>query len=309
MQHAPIIIYDSGVGGLTVARQLMKYCPGHDLIYLADNAWFPYGNKDESLVAARVEGLIALLNNCLEPRAVVVACNTASTALADRHQRTAAVPLYGVIPPVESAMSLWDGGRIALLATPATLERNVVRRLVATYDAGQFVSAGCMDLVYLAERKMADPRAVDAGRVVEVLDARMPAAVREEVTTIILGCTHFPLLLPELREAFPNARRWLDPATEVARAVAKALPRREGESRLTTHSLLLTGAHNYAELRRVFAAQGFSQTALLDSIRRFEEEAEDGYANSLLEGGALLPDRHGLVGGYVPGHDERSFGD
>ncbi|HKQ08686.1 MAG TPA: glutamate racemase [Blastocatellia bacterium] len=304
MLYRPLIVYDSGVGGLTVARRLMKYCPGHDLIYLADNGWFPYGNKDEGLLARRVNELLSILEDHFEPRAIVVACNTASTAIADRLNHHNPVPIYGVIPPIMRAISVSAGGRVVLLATPATLERRIVKDLIATHNQGQISAIGSLDLVYMAEQKMANRQLIDGKRLVGVLEVLMPASVRDEVTTVILGCTHFPLLRPELSEAFTNVRFWLDPAAEVAAAVRRDLSPLARKQRSPSYSLLLTSRHNAVELARVFAAQGFSQVVQLESMLPLEgQEADYDLTESIFEGGSLLFDRHDFLGGYVSRHD------
>jgi glutamate racemase len=258
MKLRPIIVYDSGVGGLLVARRLMKYCPSHDLVYLADNGWFPYGNKDEKLLAGRVNEILSILGRRLRPAAIVVACNTASTAISQRLSRRGPVPIYGVIPPIGRAVRISAGGRVVLLATPGTLQRSVIRELIAKHNPLQISAIGSLDLVYMAEQKMAD-HSFRKRQVVDAVEALMPDRKRSEITTVVLGCTHFHILLPELREAFSNARYWLDPSTDVASAVQRDLSRHTVDERLPSYTLLLTSTGNSSELRRVFAAQGFPE--------------------------------------------------
>jgi glutamate racemase len=266
---APVVIYDSGVGGLSVARHFGRMCPSRDLVYLADNGWFPYGNKGEGALVRRVHHLLDSLANQVMPAAILVACNTASTAITDRLVGDGSVPVIGVLPPIAAAIAQSRTGRIALLATPGTLSRRVVGDLIAAHARpGQVRCVGSLALVDLAERKMAGVP-VAPHQLFEAIEGQLPAAARAEIDVVILGCTHFPLLKSELMPVFPNARAWVDPAREASRATMARLPvpsaaggsvhgsrgrRVAGTGR---RSLFLTSDHNGPRLREVFAARGF----------------------------------------------------
>lgn len=255
----PVIVYDSGVGGLTVARHLVALCPLRDVVYLADNAWFPYGDKPESSLSARVHYLLESVIKETDPTAIVVACNTASTAIVDLLHTEIPIPIVGVLPPVEAALRASKTGKVVLLATPGTVSRGIVKRMVETHAApGQVTSLGVLPLVLLAERKMAGEH-IRRRQILELFDALMPAEERAGVDVVILGCTHFPLMRDELAAAFPAAHRWIDPALDAVQRVRARLGRepaaRPGVPPL--RSLLLTSAHNQAQLRAVFAEHGF----------------------------------------------------
>jgi glutamate racemase len=261
----PVIVYDSGVGGLTVARHLLALCPARDIVYLADNAWFPYGDKPEGALSARVHYLLESLINETNPSAIVVACNTASTAIVDLLDTAIPIPIFGVLPPIQAALAASATGKIALLATPGTVSRSAVKRLIEKHAArGQVTSLGVLPLVLLAERKLAGEH-IRKQQICEVFDASMPAAERAGIDVVILGCTHFPLLKDELRAAFPAARHWIDPALDVVQRVRARLGRdpfvRPGVQPL--RSLLLTSAHNGPQLQAVFAERGFGTGAPL----------------------------------------------
>lgn len=259
----PIVIYDSGVGGLTVARHITALRPSADLLYVADNAWFPYGDKTAIALRARVYGMLHALVESARPAAIVVACNTASTAaaasLADIGRE---VPLRLVVPPVRDAVrAAGPGAPLALLATPATARNSLVRRAIAAHAApGQIRLAPAMGLVHLAERKLAG-EPVTAADARAALDPVLPAPQRAAVRGVLLGCTHFPWLLDELRPAFPAARHWTDPALQAARHVLAAVPQAPaaGPAPGARHLWLTTPAAP-APLRRAFARHGFTLT-------------------------------------------------
>ncbi|MDH6576656.1 aspartate/glutamate racemase family protein [Kitasatospora sp. MAP5-34] len=255
----PVVIYDSGVGGLTVARHLVQLMPSEDLLFVADNGWFPYGDKNDLALRARIYGVLHAITESANPRAIVIACNTASTAVASSlDDLGAGVPIFPVIPPVEQTAQAVRGGTVALLGTPSTTRRSLVRRLIEQQQGvANFELIGSMELVHLAEKKLAGQQ-VSADEVTEALDAVVPASVRAGVDGVILACTHFPWLLEELQPAFPNARVWSDPARDVARKVMSQVPARVRSPREdVTRVLNLTSSHNRDELGPVFARHGF----------------------------------------------------
>lgn len=262
----PIVVYDSGVGGLTVARHLLRLRPQDDLVYVADNGWFPYGDKDDLALRARIYAVLHAVVERARPSAVVIACNTASTAVtATLDDLAADTPIFTVVPPVEQTVREVGDGTVALLGTPSTIRRSLVRRLVDQHAVqGRFVLAPSMDLVHLAEAKLASGR-VDTAAVAAALDAVLPAPSREDVAGVILGCTHFPWLVEELRPFFPQARVWADPALAVAQQVEARLAETAPESggRVPSRRLYLTSQHNLEELRPVFRRHGFAAGPLL----------------------------------------------
>ena len=254
----PIVIYDSGVGGLTVARHLIRLLPSDNLLYVADNGWFPYGDKSDLALRGRIFALLHTIVEAACPRAIVIACNTASTAIAPVIDDLSDVPLFVVLPPVAQTVRDARGGPVALLATPNTLRCSLVRRLVDAHASpSQIRFVASMALVHLAERKLAAERVTDAN-VRAALDAAMLPAERQRMDGVILGCTHFPWLIDEMRPAFPAARVWSDPALDVAgRVAARIGPAERPSSEERVRMLALTSGHNQEHLRRVFARHGF----------------------------------------------------
>jgi len=211
-----VLVFDSGVGGLSVASCIHQALPGAELVYLADNAGFPYGDKPEQVVIERSCGLIM---GCLARwrcDVIVIACNTASTvALPSLRSRTD-IPVVGVVPAVKPAAACSENRRIGLLATPATVRRPYLDDLVREFAADcQVVRLGHPGLVLWAEALVsgAEPPQQD-------LDQAMQPLREAGVDTVVLGCTHYPLLLPWLRKSLPEVRYWVESGEAIARRVA-----------------------------------------------------------------------------------------
>jgi glutamate racemase len=216
-----ILIFDSGSGGLGTAAALRPLLPHAALIYLADNAGFPYGEKPDAALTADILRLMHTAIDAIRPDLVVIACNTASTialgALRDRF----AVPFIGCVPPIKWAADISRTRIIGLLATPATIRRPYLQDLTARHAADCTVIAhGAPYLARLAEARFrGDP--IDPARVAADLQGLLNHPQSGLIDVMALGCTHYARLLPELRAAFAPHVTWLDPAPSVARQTAR----------------------------------------------------------------------------------------
>jgi glutamate racemase len=223
---APVGVFDSGVGGLTVLRALGAALPHEDFLYLGDTARLPYGTKSAGTVARysvrAAEGLVAR-----GIKALVVACNTASaTALPALRERFPQLPVIGVIEPgARAACEASASGRIAVLATEGTVQGGAYERAIHAVRADAHVTQiACQVFVALAEEGWSEGEAVDAvtERYLAHLDAR--------VDTVVLGCTHFPLLAGAIQNQLDRqlgvTRRVVDSAATTARATAVLLAER-----------------------------------------------------------------------------------
>ena len=217
--HAPLLFFDSGVGGLSVLGPTRKLLPAAPIIYAADSAGFPYGTKSEAEIASRVPALLGRLVERFQPRLVVIACNTACTIALDHVREALDLPVVGTVPAIKPAAELTASGVIGVLGTEATIRQRYVDDL-----ADQFASHctvlrhGSAELVNLAERKLAgETTGLDAVRA-----AAAPLFDRQggdDLDVIVLACTHFPLLEEELGKAFPG-RSWVDGGAGIARRIA-----------------------------------------------------------------------------------------
>jgi glutamate racemase len=213
---APILFFDSGVGGLSVLAPARLLLPRAPIVYAADSAGFPYGNKSEEELAARVPALLGRLVERYRPRLAVIACNTASTIALDHARAALELPIVGTVPAIKPAAELSRTRVIGVLGTEATVRQPYVDRLARDFAADcTIVRHGSAELVALAEAKLAG-EAVDPG---EIADAVRPLSEVADLDTMVLACTHFPLLAEELAQALPGVA-FVDGGAGIARRIA-----------------------------------------------------------------------------------------
>jgi glutamate racemase len=215
---APLLFFDSGVGGLSVLGPTRDALPTAPIVYAADSAGYPYGTKPEAEIASRVPALLGRLVERFQPRLVVIACNTACTIALDHVRAALDVPVVGTVPAIKPAGEVTKCGVIGVLGTEATVRQPYVDTLAKEFASHCTVLRfGSPELVALAEAKLAgDPVNVD-----QVRRAALPLfeqASGGDIDTVVLACTHFPLLGEELREAFPGLS-WVDGGAGIARRI------------------------------------------------------------------------------------------
>ncbi|WP_114228945.1 MULTISPECIES: glutamate racemase [Sphingomonas] len=213
---APILFFDSGVGGLSVLAEARRALPQAPMVYAADSAGFPYGTKSEAELATRVPALLGRLVERYRPRLVVIACNTASTIALAQVRAALDLPVVGTVPAIKPAAEQSRTRVIGVLGTEATVRQPYVDDLSARFAGDcEVIRHGSAALVELSEAKLAgepvDPAAVAA--------AVAPLAARFDMDVVVLACTHFPLLAEELRAALPHAAQ-VDGAAGIARRIA-----------------------------------------------------------------------------------------
>jgi glutamate racemase len=219
-----LLVFDSGLGGLTVCGEVARLLPDAQFIFAADNAAFPYGELGEDALVARVLAVMDRLISLCGPDAVVIACNTASTlTLPHLRARFPEIPFIGTVPAIKPAASQSRSGLISILATPGTVARDYTQELVRTYAAHCAVTlVGSHVLAPLAEAFIQGKRVSDAALAREIA----PAFVRSgELRTdcIVLACTHYPLLLRQFERLAPWPVAWIDPAPAIARRAGHVL--------------------------------------------------------------------------------------
>ena len=227
LRPARVIVFDSGLGGLTVFPAVRGIAGGANLIYAADDKVFPYGGLSEAAVLRRVEAVIGALVAAHDPDIVVIACNTISTVVLPRlRARWPAVAFVGTVPAVKPAAAASRSGEISVLATPGTVARDYTQDLVRTYAQGCNVTlVGARRLAALAERVMRAEPVEDSAIRAEIA----PAFVERDgkrTDTVVLACTHYPLVLPRLEAVAPWPVTWIDPAPAIARRVERLLEER-----------------------------------------------------------------------------------
>lgn len=219
MSGAPIGLFDSGVGGLSIWRQVVHALPAESLLYVADQAHVPYGNRSAAEIQANSLAIADYLvaEGC---KAIVVACNTASAvALEPLRQRFPKLPILGLEPAVKPAVQLTRSGVVGVMATPATFQGQLYRATVGRYaTAVQVVEQVCVGLAELVEQGDLEGSDCDA-RLMSYLQPMLAAGA----DTIVLGCTHYPFVIESIRRLVGPAMAVLDPAPAVARHLADVL--------------------------------------------------------------------------------------
>jgi glutamate racemase len=261
--NLPIGVFDSGVGGLTVLRALRERLPAESVIYLGDTARLPYGTKS----AASILRYASQASDHLVSRgvkALVVACNTASAvAVDDLRARFAPLPVIGVVEPgAEAAVKASRGQRHLVLATESTVKRHAYARAIrALNPAAEVDERSCQMFVALAEEGWTTGPVAERVAT-EYLSAVMSQDSRSRPDTVVLGCTHFPLLVEVIRAAIGPAPVLVDSATTTAEAVARMVEgsgtARPSATPPTTQLLATDGAERFAKVGARFLGEPLS---------------------------------------------------
>ncbi len=224
VKKAPrLLIFDSGLGGLTVMRAIREAVPEAAIFYVADDAGFPYGTLDGQTLVERVSEVIGEAIGNIQPDAAVIACHTASTLALPELRARFHIPFVGTVPAIKPAALLSRTRMVSVLATPATVARDYTRALIAEHGQGcRFNLVGSDRLAAIAERYVAGERILDES----ILQEIVPCFVEEEgvkTDVIVLACTHYPLLIERLERLAAWPVTWLDPAPAIARRAANVL--------------------------------------------------------------------------------------
>jgi len=257
MDARPVGIFDSGAGGLSVLRFFQRHCPRERVLYCADTAYFPYGPRPAAEVRKRC---FAIADKLLahDVKLIIVACNTASAAAITELREAFPVPFVGVVPGVKPAATSSRTGRVAILATPGTLDGGLYAQVVEEFGRGTKIASvsgdGLADLVERGEANL--PAARDAVR------AALAPEIDAGADTIVLGCTHYHFLEPAIVAEFPGVAI-VDTSEAVARRAQQVLAERDIEAPIGqsgTLDLIVTGDRE--RFRATMARLGFepSQT-------------------------------------------------
>jgi glutamate racemase len=222
-ESRPVLVFDSGLGGLSVLSVIQAELPQRRIVYLADDAGFPYGERTEDDLVGRIVALIGDAVAAHDPAAVVIACNTASTLVLPPLRARFDVPFVGTVPAIKPAAAQTQTGIVAVLATPGTMKRDYTRELIAQFAGRCHVRlVGAPDLAALAERHLAG-EAVDMDALAEQIGPCFVTRDSGRTDIVVLACTHYPFLIDQMTTAAPWPVTWLDPAPAIARQVARVL--------------------------------------------------------------------------------------
>jgi glutamate racemase len=216
----PLLIFDSGVGGLSVLRPIRALLPTAPIVYAADSAGYPYGVKTSAEIEARVPALLGRLAERFDPELIVIACNTASTIALDPVRAALDLPIVGTVPAIKPAAALSKTRAIGVLGTDATVRQPYVDRLAAEFASDCIVVRhGSAELVELAEAKLRGEPA-DPAAYARILGDLLSRPGGDAIDTIVLACTHFPLVEEELETAAPRPLAFVDGKEGIARRTA-----------------------------------------------------------------------------------------
>jgi len=264
-----ILLFDSGMGGLTVARAVRTQLPHAHLVYAADNAAFPYGAWKEDALVKRIVAVIGALIDKVEPHIVVIACNTASTIALAQLREAYKLPFVGTVPAIKPAAVQTKSGIIGVLATPGTVSREYTHALIHTYAYHCKVFLhGAKRLAEMAEQKLKGTP-VDLDQLRQEITPAFRQREGKKTDVVVLGCTHYPLLLDDMLKVQPWLVKYIDPAPAIARRVADVLdetPITESSKPVPPHnSVLLTSAReDAADSLAAYSAMGFDKPEFLE---------------------------------------------
>ncbi len=224
-REKPVLVFDSGIGGLTVLREARVLMPDRRFVYIADDAGFPYGGWEEEALRARIVALFGDLIAAHDPEIAVIACNTASTLVLDDLRRAyPAVPFVGTVPAIKPAAERTSSGLVSVLATPGTVKR------AYTHDLIQSFASQCHVRLVGADRLAAVAEAHIRGETIDealVAEQIAPCFIEKDgrrTDIVVLACTHYPFLANVFRRLAPWPVDWLDPAEAIARRTVSLLP-------------------------------------------------------------------------------------
>lgn len=265
-KHHRALIFDSGVGGLSVVAEIRKKRPDLALDYVADDAFRPYGEKSEAELIDRLPGLIDTLCHMTSPDCVVIACNTASVTALDAIRAEISIPVIGVVPAIKPAAAWSRTGTIGVLGTPGTVRRKYVDSLIQRFAGNRrVILQGSVNLVEMAERKLAGEK-VDLNEIRREIAPLFEGREGADIDAVVLACTHFPLLRDELQKATRQTVRWIDSGAAIAKRVEVILGPIEKQSRAPRpDTAFLIGPNAEPKRKKAFQTFGFERVVGLMS--------------------------------------------
>src|ERR1051325_1793023 len=216
----PLLIFDSGVGGLSVLAEIRAVLPNAPIVYAADEAGFPYGTKSTAELTERVPALLGRLAQRYDPALIVIACNTASTTALDAVRATLDLPVVGTVPAIKPAAAISKSRAIGVLGTDATIVQPYVDRLAEEFASDcSVIRHGSAELVELAEARLRG-EATEPSAYARILNDLLSRPGGERIDTVVLACTHFPLVQDALAAAAPRPLAFVDGNRGIARRTA-----------------------------------------------------------------------------------------
>ena len=271
MDTRPIGVFDSGMGGLTCVRQMIRLLPGEDIVYFGDTGRVPYGGRSVETIVRYARQDVAFLRS-FDLKAIVIACGTVSTTAMDVLKRENDLPILGVVQPAaKAAVEATKTGNIGVIGTKATIRSGAYEAAIRNRraDAALFVRA-CPLLVPLVEEGRVSP---EDPIVREIVHAYFTPFVEEKVDTIVLGCTHYPLLKAAIGAFLSPAVTLIDTGEACVRSLVSLLAKREalcsGEQNGIQRYYVSDRAEDFASLASLFLGEDVSSSVNEIEIERY----------------------------------------
>jgi glutamate racemase len=246
MSAPRILVFDSGIGGLSVAAEIRAALPAAELIYVADDAAFPYGDWEEAGLREHIVALMDRLIGDHRPDVVVIACHTASTLVLPPLRARHTIPFVGTVPAIKPAAERTRSGLITVLATPGTIRRDYTRGLIESFAKDVTVNlVGSARLAGMAEAFMRGEAVADAEIAAEIAPAFVEAGDKR-TDMVVLACTHYPFLLPQFARLAPWQVEWVDPAPAIAQRVVTVVSGQGGSSGKAGGRAVLTSGRTWS---------------------------------------------------------------
>ena len=218
-----VLVFDSGIGGLSVMREARLVMHEQPFVYVGDDAGFPYGDWQEQALTERMTGLFETLLDIYKPHLAIVACNTASTLIMPALRARFSIPFVGIVPAIKPAAERTASGLVSVLATPGTVSRAYTQNLIKQFaNRCEVKLVGATQLARMAEEHM-QLRPIDTQLLREEIRPCFVQRGQRKTDIVTLGCTHYPFLVNEMRKLAPWPVDWLDPAHAVAKQARRLL--------------------------------------------------------------------------------------
>jgi len=256
----PILVFDSGIGGLTVLREARVLMPDRRFVYIADDAGFPYGGWAEEALKERIVTLFGEFLTRHDPEIAIIACNTASTlVLEDLRRAYPGTPFVGTVPAIKPAAERTRSGLVSVLATPGTVRRAYTRDLIQSFAAQCHVRlVGSENLARMAEAHIRG-EAVDDDAVRAEIEPCFIETERGRTDIVVLACTHYPFMANVFRRLAPWPVDWLDPAEAIARRARSLLASSDAQPEHGDDIAIFTSGQADFSTRRLMQGFGLGQ--------------------------------------------------
>jgi len=258
-----ILVFDSGLGGTTILKEIQNRLPENAYSYAMDNAAFPYGNKSNVFLLERSIKLFHSLIEESQPDLIVIACNTASTLILDKLRNHFDIPFVGVVPAIKPAAALSNTKVIGLLATEATVGRDYIKQLNDAHANNcEVIHFGCQGLVDVAEKKIRG-LAVNSFTLNAEMKELLNHPLSNKIDVFILGCTHFPAIKDEIAALWPYKSLWIDSGEAIANRVEKLCQQLPSNKYSRIPALYLSQEDKDDKLLKTFNSYGITKSQVI----------------------------------------------